>query len=90
MGYLFLPPVLIPVYELAMVKYVVSALVMSLVACSNGSNSADTKLDSIGKKFDSAAERTWDSTKQKARDIKERVENSLERKDSVNTKADTQ
>jgi hypothetical protein len=67
----------------------VFVLTMSLVACGNGSNSTEVKLDSMGKKFDSSAERKWDSTKQRARDIKETIENNLEQKDSANRKADT-
>jgi hypothetical protein len=68
----------------------VFVLMMSLVACRNGNNSTEVKLDSMGKKFDSFAEKKWDSTKQKARDIKETIESKLEGKDSVHKPADTQ
>ena len=59
-----------------------------VTACNNGGSSTENKLDSIGKKFDSSAARIWDSTKEKARAIKERVENKLEQRDSVQ-KTDT-
>jgi hypothetical protein len=59
-----------------------------MTACTNSGSSTQNKLDSIGKKFDSSANRIWDSTKEKARDIKEKVENKLEQRDSA-VKADT-
>jgi hypothetical protein len=59
-----------------------------MMACNNSGSSTENKLDSIGKKFDSSATRVWDSTKEKARAIKERVENKLEQRDSVQ-KTDT-
>jgi hypothetical protein len=71
-------------------RLIIPVLMMSLVACGNGGNSTEVKLDSMGRKFDSSAERKWDSTKQKARDIKETIESKLEVKDSVHKKADTQ
>ncbi|MGN6164717.1 MAG: hypothetical protein ACTHOF_09270 [Flavisolibacter sp.] len=57
-----------------------------MAACSNGDSSTKVKLDSIGKKFDSSASRVWDSTKEKAKDIKNSIENKLERKDSAGIK----
>ena len=50
--------------------------------CGNSDSSTKVKLDSIGKKFDSSANRVWDSTKEKAKDIKNSIENKLEQKDS--------
>ncbi|HEX6334349.1 MAG TPA: hypothetical protein VFZ78_08985 [Flavisolibacter sp.] len=64
-------------------------LLMFVVAgCNDRSTSAESKIDSIGKKFDSTAERVWDSTKEKAKDIRDRIENRFDKKDSVQ-KADT-
>ena len=57
-------------------------------ACNNNGSSTENKLDSIGQKLDSSAGRVWDSTKAKAKDLKERIENKLEQKDSAQ-KADT-
>ncbi len=59
-----------------------------MAACTNSGSSTQNKIDSIGKKFDSSANRIWDSTREKARDIKEKVENKLEQRDSA-VKADT-
>lgn len=53
------------------------------MSCNNNGSSAGAKIDSIGEKFDSSAERIWDSTKEKARDIKNRIEEKLERRDST-------
>jgi hypothetical protein len=59
-----------------------------VMACNNGGSSTENKLDSIGKKFDSSAARIWDSTKEKAKTAKERVENKLKQRDSAR-KTDT-
>ena len=53
-----------------------------VAGCSNSDSSTKVKLDSIGKKLDSSANRVWDSTKEKAKDIKNSIENKLEEKDS--------
>jgi hypothetical protein len=57
-----------------------------LISCDQNSSSTGNKLDSIGKKFDSVAEKTWDSTQSKAKEIKEKVEGMIENKDSLNKK----
>ena len=54
-----------------------------LVACDNSGSSTKSKMDSLGKKFDSSAERIWDSTKEKARELKENIENKLDKRDSA-------
>jgi hypothetical protein len=61
-------------------------MVGAMMACNNSGSSTKVKLDSIGKKFDSSANRIWDSTKEKAKDIKNNIENKLEQKDSSGTK----
>lgn len=63
-------------------------ILIGLGSCSNNNSSTDVKLDSIGKKLDSSANRIWDSTKEKAREIKGRIENKLNKRDSAQ-KADT-
>lgn len=60
-----------------------------MMACSNNGSSTKVKLDSIGQKFDSSAGKVWDSTKEKARDIKERIEQKLNGNDSVHQNSDT-
>jgi hypothetical protein len=59
-------------------------MVVMVAACSNNQRSTRDKLDSIGKKFDSSAGRYWDSTKEKAKEIKAGIENRLNKKDSAN------
>ena len=53
-----------------------------LTACNENGGSTEDKLDSLGKKIDTTAERIWDSTKEKAKDIKNEVEERLENRDS--------
>lgn len=60
-----------------------------MMACSNNGSSTEVKLDSIGQKFDSSAGRVWDSTKEKAKDIKERIEQKLDGNDSIHQNSDT-
>jgi hypothetical protein len=55
-------------------------------SCNQNSSSTEYKLDSIGSKFDSAAGKTWDSTKAKAKEIKDKVEGMIEKKDTLNKK----
>lgn len=40
-------------------------------------------MDSLGKKFDSSAERLYDSAKEKGRELKENIKNKLDNKDSA-------
>jgi len=60
-----------------------------IISCDSEGSSTKLKLDSIGKKFDSVAGKTWDSTREKAEDLKEKIENKLEQRDSAHKKADT-
>jgi hypothetical protein len=63
------------------------ALVMT--ACNNDGGSTEEKLDSLGNKIDTTAEKVWDSTKETYKDVREEVKDRLdrdsaERKDTVN------
>lgn len=64
-----------------------SCVVLSMVflgfSCKQNSSSTEQKLDSIGTKFDSVAEKTWDSTKSKAREIRDKVEGMIENRDTI-------
>lgn len=53
------------------------ALGFLMVACSNSETAADVRMDSVSRSVDTAANHTWDSTKQKAADIRQRVEDRL-------------
>jgi hypothetical protein len=59
-------------------------VVLSIIACNNEGSRTDNKMDSIRLKFDSSADRAWDSTKAKAREIKERVEGSFNKDSAIN------
>lgn len=65
---------------------VVSLSVISY-SCNNDSSSTRVKLDSIGNKLDTTFNKAWDSTKIKARELKEKIETRLEKRDSA--KGDT-
>ena len=57
-----------------------------LTACNENGNTIEGKLDSLGDRIDTTAEKIWDSTKAKAKDIKEDVEERLEDNDKDSTK----
>jgi hypothetical protein len=63
-----------------------SGLFFLVSSCNQNSSTTESKLDSIGKKFDSVGEKTWDSTKAKASEIRDKVEGSIENGDSLNKK----
>lgn len=58
-----------------------AALVFS--ACNNSGSEVKINIDSVGKKFDKAAEKTWDSTKKNLKNLKNKIKNKLEDKDST-------
>jgi len=70
------------------IGFVIIMLGCILSACNDTGSSTRIKIDSIGRKFDTSAERIWDSTKVKAKEIKEKIENKLDQKDSASKKAD--
>ena len=65
----------------------VRALVILIVAVALGGCNNDgpvkIKMDSLGKKFDSSAQRLYDSAKEKGRELKENIKNKLDNKDSA-------
>ena len=59
-------------------------LVGALVsACNETGDSTERKLDSLERRIDTTAEKVWDSTKARAKDLKEQIEEKLEQRDSV-------
>ena len=68
-----------------MKKIVLAGLILTLglVACSD-SASVKIKVDSVGKKFDTTAERLYDTAKGKMKDLKERIEDRVNDRDTVN------
>jgi hypothetical protein len=53
-----------------------------LTACTNSSDSK-IRIDSIGKKFDSAAERTMDTAIRKGKGLKDKIKEKFNNKDSL-------
>lgn len=51
-------------------------------ACNNSTN-LDNKADSLGKKVDSFSKNVWDSTKKEAKELKEKINDQLNDKDSA-------
>lgn len=83
MGYLLRKAVLMSLISKArldMKQLVWMGLLAGLITtgCTNSSVLNREKTDKLGKKFDSAAEKLWDSTKEKGRevgkDLKERID----------------
>lgn len=69
------------------------ALAGGLAACNENGDSIEVEGDSVkqnlenlGEKIEEKSEQTWDSTKAKAKDLKERIENKF---DSVDRREDT-
>lgn len=58
-------------------------VVLLLAACNNEGDSTERKMDSLEQRIDTTAEKVWDSTKAKAKDLKERIEEKIERHDSA-------
>jgi len=67
-----------------MIRLVVLLFITALAACNNGANDrVENNLDSLGQKVDSAANKLWDSAKKEGRELKERIETRLEKKDTT-------
>ena len=66
-----------------MVRALVILIAAVLLGGCNNDGSVKIKMDSLGKKFDSSAERLYDSAKEKGREIKENIKNKLDNKDSA-------
>jgi hypothetical protein len=59
-------------------------VVFAITACNNEGNRSDNRMDSIRLRVDSSADRAWDSTKAKAKEIKDRVEGSFNKDSASN------
>jgi len=49
-------------------------------ACNEEGSPAERKLDSMERRIDTTAEKVWDSTKARAKDLKERIEGEFEQR----------
>ena len=66
-----------------MVRILAILITAVLLGGCNNDGPVKIKMDSLGKKFDSSAERLYDSAKEKGREIKENIKNKLDKKDSA-------
>lgn len=57
------------------------ALVLLVTACNNEGDVTERKLDSLETRIDTTAEKVWDSTKARAKDLKERIEQRIENRE---------
>ncbi len=64
-------------------KFIVIALISGVLSACNEGSSTRNQLDSISKKVDSAAQSTWDSGKNRLRDLKNEIREQVTGKDSV-------
>jgi hypothetical protein len=58
------------------------ALLAVLTACNN-SASVENQADSLSREIDSFGNKVWDSTKKGAKELKDRIEEKFEKKDSA-------
>lgn len=73
--------------------FIICMLAITVASCNEEGNSTERKLDSLEleldtleHKIDTTLEKAWDSTKVKAKEIKEKVENKWKsRRDSITT-----
>ena len=52
---------------------------MFIMSCTNDQETK-VKIDHLGKKFDTAAEKLWDSTRQKAKELKQDIKEKVDDK----------
>lgn len=62
------------------------ALALLFAACNNEGESTERKLDSLETRIDTTAEKVWDSTKAKAKELKERIEEKIENREEEERK----
>lgn len=62
---------------------IATVLLTGLVSCNNEGSDTEKKLDTLSQKIDTTLEKVWDSTKAKANDIKEKIEEKWDKRDSL-------
>jgi hypothetical protein len=60
-------------------------LIGTVTACNNSGN-IDNKADSLIKNVDSLSQKVWDSGKKDVKELKKKIEDQFEKKDSANKK----
>jgi hypothetical protein len=66
-----------------MKKIGVLVVVLGILTACNNTASLENKADSLGKKVDSVGNKVWDSVKAGSKELKERIENQFEKKDTA-------
>jgi hypothetical protein len=59
------------------------ALSVLFAACNENNGSTEQKIDSLERRIDTTAEKVWDSTKAKAKELKDRIEQRFDNRDST-------
>jgi hypothetical protein len=86
-GYFFGAPVLIMnQQDVNMRKMLFGLMFLAFFSACSNDGKTKTTIDSIGKKFDSSAEKIWDSTKVKAKNLGERIKEKFNERDSIHRK----
>lgn len=60
-------------------------LLLTMVSCSD-EGTVKVDIDSVGRKFDTTAERMYDTAKRKLEDLTEKIENKVKSKDTTDHK----
>jgi len=66
-----------------MMKSLVLFLFLAFLSACNNSAEVKVSMDSVGKKFNDKAEKAWDSTKEGLKNLKNKVEEHLDKKDTI-------
>jgi hypothetical protein len=70
-----------------MKKRLIPVTIMVLVLCScNDGGSVKIEVDSVGKKFDTAAEKIYDTAKNRLKTLTDKIEDRVNSRDSVDNK----
>ena len=60
-------------------------MLLTMVSCSD-EGTVKVDIDSVGRKFDTTAERMYDTAKRKLEDLTEKIENKVKSKDTTDHK----
>lgn len=64
---------------------VICILALSIASCNNQGSITEEKIDSLNERIDTTLDKAWDSTKAKAKELREKVKEEWnEGKDSLN------
>jgi hypothetical protein len=64
-------------------KLLALLLIGGVLGGCNDNAEVKAKFDSVGKKFDSSAQRLYDTAKEKGRELKDKIKEKLDKKDTI-------